>query len=85
MTMQPNGTTKNEAGVDRGIGDDWLEKTELFRRWNAMKEEILRHKWYQSEKAGYDIGWDRAATNWMLHHRRGFQQTALLDASGALD
>ncbi len=48
--------------------DSLLERSLLFQRWQVMKKEILLHKWYQSEKAGYDIGFERAATNWMIHH-----------------
>jgi len=47
---------------------DWLESTSLFQRWSEMKQEILLHKWYESEKAGHDIGWERASVDWMLHH-----------------
>ena len=50
-------------------GDEWFLRTRLFQQWADMKPEILVHKWYQSEKAGYDVGFDRAATNWMIHHR----------------
>ncbi len=28
-------------------------------------EEIKRHLWIESEKAGYDIGFDRAAEDWL--------------------
>jgi len=28
-------------------------------------EEINKHKWFQSEKAGYDIGFDQAAQDWI--------------------
>lgn len=28
-------------------------------------EEIKRHLWIESEKAGYDIGFDRAADDWL--------------------
>lgn len=48
--------------------DSLLERSLLFQRWQVMKKEILLHKWYQSEKAGYDVGFERAATNWMIHH-----------------
>lgn len=33
-----------------------------------MKSEILLHKWYESEKAGHDIGWERASVDWMIRH-----------------
>jgi hypothetical protein len=49
--------------------DGLLERSLLFRRWQVIKQEIMLHKWYESEKAGYDIGWERASTNWMIHHR----------------
>ena len=34
-----------------------------------MKQEIMTHKWYESEKAGHDIGWDRALVDWMIPPR----------------
>ena len=61
---------------DRGAGKDWIQSTSLFSHWNAMKEQILLHKWYESEKAGHDIGWDKAAANWMIHHRSSFSASA---------
>jgi hypothetical protein len=30
--------------------------------------EIERHKWLESEKAGHDIGGNRAAMDWLEHH-----------------
>ncbi|GEM_PF-1488765 len=46
--------------------DTWMKDTSLFREWDEMKREILKHKWYESEKAGRDIGWDRAMVDWMV-------------------
>lgn len=31
-------------------------------------EEIEKYKWIESEKAGIDIGWERAATEWLDRH-----------------
>ncbi len=28
-------------------------------------EEINRHKWFESEKAGHDIGFEKAAEDWL--------------------
>ncbi len=54
----------------RNAGDSkessWIEGSNLFRQWNSIKEDILRHKWYESEKAGYDIGWEKASVDWMV-------------------
>ncbi|HBA85021.1 MAG TPA: hypothetical protein DCZ95_13080 [Verrucomicrobia bacterium] len=50
--------------------DQWVKNTRLFRQWEDIKQEILLHKWYESEKAGHDIGWERAAVDWMIRHGR---------------
>jgi len=40
--------------------------TELLKRWNwEVKEEISRHKWVESQKAGHDIGLEQAAFDWL--------------------
>ena len=31
----------------------------------SQREEIKRYKWIESEKAGQDIGWERAMQEWM--------------------
>jgi hypothetical protein len=46
----------------------WVKNTLIYRRWEAMRQDILQHKWYESEKAGYDIGWDRAVVDWMIKY-----------------
>ncbi len=48
--------------------DCWIRNTSLFREWDAMKQEILKHKWYESEKVGHDIGWDRASVDWLVRY-----------------
>ncbi len=46
-----------------------LRNSLLYRQSQAQREEILKHKWYESEKAGHDIGFDQAQTDWTLKHR----------------
>ena len=46
-----------------------LSNSLLFRQFQALREEIMKHKWYESEKAGHDIGFDHALTDWTLKHR----------------
>lgn len=46
-----------------------LECSSLFREFQAEREEILKHKWIESEKAGHDIGFERALTDWIIKHR----------------
>ncbi|HEX4342506.1 MAG TPA: hypothetical protein VH255_03895 [Verrucomicrobiae bacterium] len=59
--------------------DDLLKNSSLYREFQAEKEEILKHKWIESEKLGYDIGFDKALTDWIVKHRskwRRARQTA---------
>jgi len=48
---------------------DLVKNSSLFREFQAEREEILKHKWIESEKAGRDIGFDRALTDWIVKHR----------------
>jgi len=56
-------------------GNDLLKNSSLYREFQAEREEILRHKWIESEKAGRDIGFERALTDWILKHRSKWQKT----------
>jgi len=46
----------------------------LYREFLAEREEILRHKWLESEKAGCDIGFERALLDWILKHRSSWRK-----------
>ncbi len=46
-----------------------LKHSTLYREFQAEREEILKHKWIESEKAGYDVGFEWAMTDWILKHR----------------
>ncbi len=50
-------------------GADLLQGSTLYREFQAEREEILKHKWIESEKAGHDIGFERALTDWIVRHR----------------
>jgi len=43
-----------------------VANTSLYKEILAMKEEIMKHKWYESEKAGYDIGFTKALMDWTI-------------------
>ena len=49
--------------------NDLLKNSSLYREFQAEREEILKHKWIESEKAGRDIGFERALTDWIIKHR----------------
>jgi hypothetical protein len=52
---------------DKCAADEWIKTTRLVRQWEDMKREIALHKYYESEKAGHDIGWERATIDWIIH------------------
>lgn len=65
--------------ADPGAAGELVRNSSLYREFQAEREEILRHKWIESEKAGHDIGFERALTDWIVNHRtkwrRARQQT----------
>lgn len=44
-----------------------IDKKKLLQDKDVV-EEINRHKWLQSEMVGHDIGFDKAADDWIKHH-----------------
>ncbi len=51
-----------------------LQNTTLYREFLAEREEILRHKWIESEKVGRDIGFDAALIDWVSKYRSGWRR-----------
>jgi hypothetical protein len=39
----------------------------------AERDEILRHKWIESEKVGSDIGFEQALVDWVRNHREAWR------------
>lgn len=54
---------------DQHSGTELVRNSSLYREFQAEREEILKHKWIESEKAGRDIGFERALTDWIIKHR----------------
>ncbi len=48
---------------------DFAGQSSLYKEFLAEREEILRHKWIESEKVGADIGFERALLDWIRKHR----------------
>lgn len=49
-----------------------MENNSIYNQFLAEREEILRHKWIESEKQGYDIGFENALVDWMKNHRKNW-------------
>ena len=52
---------------------DLVKNSVLYREFLAEREEILVHKWLESEKAGHDIGFERALLDWIVKHRSAWR------------
>lgn len=61
--------TTSEAKPSR----DFAERSSLYQEFLAEREEILRHKWLESEKKGTDIGFERALLDWIRRHRQSWR------------
>jgi hypothetical protein len=60
-----------------------LRDSQLYREFLAEREEILRHKWIESEKAGHDIGFEKALLDWIVRHRTSWRAQRHAAGSGA--
>ena len=55
--------------------NNFAERSSLYQEFLAEREEILRHKWIESEKKGKDIGFERALLDWIRKHRENWRST----------
>ena len=54
-------------GSSRGAySTELVKNSALYKEFLAERREILCHKWIESEKAGYDIGFERALIDWVV-------------------
>ncbi len=60
-----------------------LKNSILYKEFLAEREEILCHKWLESEKAGYDIGFERALLDWIVRHRSAWRARRLMELQAA--
>jgi len=60
---------------DVSNGSDLVKNSSLYREFQAEREEILKHKWIESEKVGHDIGFERALTDWIIKHRSKWRRS----------
>jgi hypothetical protein len=71
----------SNVAKDSSPANDLLKNSSLYREFQAEREEILRHKWIESEKAGRDIGFEQALTDWIIKHRSSWRKNRQIAAS----
>jgi hypothetical protein len=50
-------------------GAPLAEISVYYEEFLLERDEILRHKWIESEKAGHDIGFEKALLDWIVRYR----------------
>lgn len=78
-------STASEPATNR----EFVKQSSLYQEFLAEREEILKHKWLESERLGYDIGFERALLDWIRKHREGWraarrQQQLVMSGQGSV-
>ena len=58
---------------DASSSREFVKQSSLYQEFLAEREEILKHKWLESERLGYEIGFERALLDWIRKHREGWR------------
>jgi hypothetical protein len=69
---EENKNMPNSAS-DTFTDNSFAKRSTLYQEFLAEREEILRHKWIESEKKGKDIGFERALLDWIRKHRESWR------------
>jgi hypothetical protein len=67
---QSSDASRSEQDPNSGL----VKNSMLYKEFLAEREEILKHKWIESEKAGYDIGFEKALLDWIVKYRAQWRE-----------
>jgi hypothetical protein len=65
---------KREMPSTQEDKSQFVKNSVLYKEFLAEREEILKHKWIESEKAGTDIGFEKALLDWIVKHRSNWRE-----------
>ena len=73
---------KNNAEMTAAQGEQsqFVKNSVLYKEFLAEREEILKHKWIESEKAGADIGFEKALLDWIVKYRSSWRNKRTKEA-----
>ena len=63
----------DEMSSSKEQQSQFVKGSVLYKEFLAEREEILKHKWIESEKAGTDIGFEKALLDWIVKHRSSWR------------
>lgn len=64
-----------------GLITGMTTNTSLYQRFLMEREEVLKHKWIESEKQGYDMGFEKALVDWVKNHRKNWVNSVFSEQS----
>jgi hypothetical protein len=70
----------SEMTVTEGEQSHFVKNSVLYKEFLAEREEILKHKWIESEKAGSDIGFEKALLDWIVKYRSSWRTKRVKEA-----
>jgi hypothetical protein len=41
----------------------------LYQKFIFIREEIMKHKWIESERQNHDVGFESALIDWLKNHK----------------
>jgi hypothetical protein len=65
---------KGEMPSSQDDQSQFVRNSVLYKEFLAERAEILKHKWIESEKAGKDIGFEKALLDWIVKHRSNWRE-----------
>ena len=66
--------------ASQGEQSQFVKNSVLYKEFLAEREEILKHKWIESEKAGTDIGFEKALLDWIVKYRSSWRNKRMKEA-----
>lgn len=74
MSSTPDSASHSVSAAKAESKGQGSKESLLYKEFLAEREEILRHKWIESEKAGHDIGFEKALLDWIVRFRATWRQ-----------
>ncbi len=74
--MNNNGEMTSAPGEQ----SQFVTNSVFYKEFLAEREEILKHKWIESEKAGTDIGFEKALLDWIVKYRSSWRNKRMKEA-----
>lgn len=70
IPSQISSQESNSSLTEPLFSHEFLKSSSLYSQYSKRNAEVDRHKWYESERAGKDVGIDYAFFDWLLKHSK---------------